>query len=254
MAYRIVKPSEQADGGFNGGEIVEKKPIGFPQDGGTIKPYSNLFYWAHGWSEKGSTIGLHPHQGFEILTFVLTGSMEHYDTGIDRWKKLDTGAVQIIRSGSGISHSEKVNRASSFFQIWFDPDLRKTINTPATYDDYPAGTFSWVNRNGHREMVYTSGGNPIEMTSEEVEIFRWEALSAGTHRMDTVNRTLSVFVLDGSVRINGHGAAGTAGGEDFIIVSDQAEWVFGAAAGTSLFIVKTPARPSYQNNSYFARS
>ena len=95
MAYRIVKRSEQADGGFNGGEIVEKKPIGFPQDGGIVKPYSNLFYWAHGWSEKGSTIGLHPHQGFEILSFVLTGSMEHYDTRIDSWKKLDTGAVQI---------------------------------------------------------------------------------------------------------------------------------------------------------------
>ena len=30
----IVKREDQADGNFNNGEILEKKPIGFPQDGG----------------------------------------------------------------------------------------------------------------------------------------------------------------------------------------------------------------------------
>ena len=40
----IVKREDQADGNFNNGEILEKKPIGFPQDGGSSKPYSNIFY------------------------------------------------------------------------------------------------------------------------------------------------------------------------------------------------------------------
>ena len=67
----IVKREYQADGNFNNGEILEKKPIGFPQDGGLSKPYSNIFYWAHAWTnEKKSTIGLHPHQGFEICSFI----------------------------------------------------------------------------------------------------------------------------------------------------------------------------------------
>ena len=40
---------------------------------------SNLFYWAHATATKDSTIGLHPHKGFEILTYVLKGKIRHYD-------------------------------------------------------------------------------------------------------------------------------------------------------------------------------
>ena len=42
MAIKIFKKDNQANGNFNGGEILEKKPIGFPQDGGILKPYSNF--------------------------------------------------------------------------------------------------------------------------------------------------------------------------------------------------------------------
>ena len=60
MSISIYKKENQADGNFNYGEILEKKPIGFPQDGGKLKPYSNLFYWAHAWTPgTKSTIGLH---------------------------------------------------------------------------------------------------------------------------------------------------------------------------------------------------
>ena len=50
MNLKIYNISEQAKGNFNNGEILENKPIGFPQDGGKLKPYSNLFYWAHAWT------------------------------------------------------------------------------------------------------------------------------------------------------------------------------------------------------------
>jgi hypothetical protein len=39
MAIDIYRRHEQADGQFNGGEILEKKPIGFPQDGGTLRTF-----------------------------------------------------------------------------------------------------------------------------------------------------------------------------------------------------------------------
>ena len=67
MSIEIYPISLQAKGNFNNGEILENKPIGFPSDGGKLKPYSNLFYWAHAWTNsKKSTIGLHPHRGFGI--------------------------------------------------------------------------------------------------------------------------------------------------------------------------------------------
>ena len=36
------------------------------------------------------------------------------------WKKLRAGDAQIIRSGGGISHSEKFHLGSHIFQIWMD--------------------------------------------------------------------------------------------------------------------------------------
>ena len=43
MGIIVYEKSDQASGSFNQGEILEKKPIGFPQDGGRLKPYSNIF-------------------------------------------------------------------------------------------------------------------------------------------------------------------------------------------------------------------
>ena len=43
MKVNFYPPSVQASGNFNFGEILEKKPIGFPQDVGLFNTYSNLF-------------------------------------------------------------------------------------------------------------------------------------------------------------------------------------------------------------------
>lgn len=142
MPITIYNKDEQVSGNFNNGEILEKKPIGFAQDGGKLKPYSNLFYWADAWTPNSkSTIGLHPHQGFEICSFVIKGSIRHYDTKQNKWIELNAGDAQIIRSGNGISHAEEILDNSEMFQIWFDPDISKTISKPATYNDYKSTSF-----------------------------------------------------------------------------------------------------------------
>ena len=69
MSVTLIPVEKQARGEFNNGAILENKPIGFPQDGGQLKPYSSLFYWAHAWTPgEKSLIGEHPHRGFEIMT------------------------------------------------------------------------------------------------------------------------------------------------------------------------------------------
>ena len=149
MAIKIYNKSEQGYGEFNGGAIVENKPIGFPQDGaGGSHPYSNLFYWAKADTENGSTIGEHPHQAFEILSFVLEGTIEHYDNHNDKWFPLGKGGVQVIKSGSGIYHSEKMNPVASMFQIWFNPDINVTMQHKAEYKDYKAEDFDELLRRG----------------------------------------------------------------------------------------------------------
>ena len=53
------------------------------------------------------------------MTFVLEGEIRHYDTIIEKWIDLKKDDIQLIQSGSGISHSEFMQKNSSIFQIWF---------------------------------------------------------------------------------------------------------------------------------------
>ncbi len=64
------------------GAFLENKPIPFPNRSGT-QAYSNLFYWAHLEAFETAEFSLHPHKGFEIMTFVFEGSLEHYDTALN---------------------------------------------------------------------------------------------------------------------------------------------------------------------------
>ena len=148
MSVKITTKENQAKGVFAGGAILENKPIGFPQDGGQQKPYSNLFYWANATTDVGGLIGEHPHKMFEIMSFVLEGEIEHYDSKLKGWKSLKAGDVQIIRSRGGISHAERLLENSRIFQIWFDPNIMLTQNKEASYSDYNANQFKVLEKGG----------------------------------------------------------------------------------------------------------
>jgi len=242
MSITIIPKEEQAHGAFDGGKILERKPIGFPQDGGKIKPYSTLFYWAYAWSEKGGLIGEHPHKGFEIMSFVLTGEIEHYDSKLQGWKKLQAGDVQIIRSGSGITHAEKINNAASIFQIWFDPNLHETLTKPASYNDYTGASFPVFEDKESKTKVMV-GGTQLTMDSnvgyiQEITFFTSE--KTFPLKEDSV---YSFFVLEGSLELNKQKMKTG----DYAIVKQESEMKFSAMEkNTRIFIVKTPLQPGFE--------
>lgn len=167
---KILTKEQQAKGSFDGGTIIENKPIGFPQDRGEQKPFSNLFYWANAWSDRGGLIGEHPHQLFEIMSFVIEGEIQHYDNKFNRWLSLKKGDVQIIRSGNGIRHAEKIMPGGRMFQIWFDPNVHVTYNKEASYNDYKSENMHYFEENGIKVKNYIGKGGPVEMDAEEVVI------------------------------------------------------------------------------------
>ena len=250
MSLLIVLKKDQAKGQFNGGAILEDKPIGFPQDGGDVKPYSNILYWAHAWTSEGSTIGEHPHRGFEIMSFILKGTIEHYDsknkdlpTGQAGWRKLNTGDVQIIRAGDGITHAEKMNAGSSMFQIWFDPDLNKTLSKPASYDDYASDMFPVSSENGITTKIYKGENAPIKMDTEGI-VIKEMSFPAKEHTLNLYQETVySVFLLDGTIEID---VPGKMEEGDFVIIREQDEFKFNSTTDSKLFIIESPLRPSYQ--------
>lgn len=239
---QIIPKDQQGSGAFNGGEIVENKPIGFPREQSLLRPYSNLFYWAHAKAVTDSTIGLHPHQGFEITSFVLKGEIRHYDTKLKEWRPLQAGDVQIIRAGNGISHSEWMGKGSEMFQIWFDPNLAKTLEQPASYDDYRAGDFP-VGQVDNAEITTLVGpGSPFQMDTPGVEVFRIRLQPGTFHRALDTDKIYSAYVLSGAVRLSGQSAVES----DFALIEGADSMDIETDQPADVFVIGSPRTPGYR--------
>lgn len=241
MSVKIISKDRQAYGAFNGGEIVENKPIGFPQEGGEIKPYSNLFYWAYAEAKKDSTIGLHPHQGFEIMSFVLNGSIRHFDTKLNEWRPLSAGDAQIIRAGNGISHAEHMEQDAVMFQIWVDPDLDKTLKQPASYNDYKSEDFPVSEFDGYKVKAYTGNGGPLKMDAPGIVIE--ELIFDGSFKKSLKeDKIYSIYVREGTLDINDSAAVK----DDFVIISDANQISIESEGKGLLFVIESPKEAGYK--------
>jgi hypothetical protein len=242
MPILIFSKEEQASGNFNDGEILEKKPIGFPQDKGELKPYSNLFYWADAWTPVSrSTIGLHPHQGFEICSFVIEGSIKHFDSQQNKWIELKKGDAQIIRSGNGISHAEEILDNSRMFQIWFDPNISKTITQSASYSDYKYASFPLLKKDNRTITTIKGRDSPFKMDSEEIEIYEIK-YDDGFHEINLDSeKVYSFFIKQGNL-LHEHKNLGKG---TFIKIEKESKLNFKASYDLELFEIRSPLKPSY---------
>jgi redox-sensitive bicupin YhaK (pirin superfamily) len=72
----------------------------------------------------GSGFDTHPHRDMEIVTWVLSGELEHKDSERNRGV-IYPGLAQRMSAGTGIWHSEMNNRGDAdvhFVQMWVLPD------------------------------------------------------------------------------------------------------------------------------------
>src|SRR5574343_1092488 len=84
----------------------------------------------------GMGFGTHGHRDMEILTFILSGELEHKDS-LGHGGVIRRGEVQRMSAGKGILHSEfnpSPTEETHLLQIWIEPAVH---GTRASYEQQP---------------------------------------------------------------------------------------------------------------------
>ncbi|WP_036717844.1 pirin family protein [Paenibacillus harenae] len=219
---QIIKPKDQAIGEFDSGKITEQKPIGFSGEGSQINRLGPLFYWAWGKASGPAGIDAHPHKGFEIFTYILSGEVFHEDS-LGTESVVGTGGVQLMQTGSGMWHAEGMNGPGEGLQIWLEPYLDDAFKRPPHYSKYAHEDFPAVHDKGVTVKTILGTGSPMHLVTDaymyDVNI---TAGATHTHALSS-NRTLAGLAIRGKGGVIGRSETAFENKDFFIIQSEDSE-------------------------------
>jgi redox-sensitive bicupin YhaK (pirin superfamily) len=149
----------------------------------------------------------HPHRGFETVTYVIDGAVEHQDT-LGNHGHLGPGTVQWMTAGHGIIHSEMPRGHDNLlwgFQLWVNLPARLKHTRPR-YQDMPASQIPEVSLGDGRARVVAGKFRNVEgpVTGIAVDpLFLDIAMPGGgalRESMPAEHRAFA-YVIAGSIRL-----------------------------------------------------
>jgi quercetin 2,3-dioxygenase len=164
----------------------------------------------------GEAIGApdHPHRGFETVTYVLEGEMEHEDSAGHRGR-LGAGDVQWMTAGRGIVHSEMPSRAMRQrggrmhgFQIWVNLPARDKLTAPR-YQEIPRAAIPEAATPDGRAVVHVIAGEALGAeavieTRTPIGYLHWIfSPGASVDVPVPADHAAYVYVFEGAVRVAG---------------------------------------------------
>jgi redox-sensitive bicupin YhaK (pirin superfamily) len=175
MARRSVMATVDAHRQTEGAGFVVRRPFPTPRLA-QVDPFLLLDEMGPVDLAPGEGVGApdHPHRGFETVTYMLEGAVEHEDSA-GHAGRIGPGAVQWMTAGAGVVHSEMPARElmtdggrSHGFQLWVNLPAVDKMATPR-YQEFLAAEIPEVERGGVTVRVIAGawGGarGPVETHS-----------------------------------------------------------------------------------------
>jgi quercetin 2,3-dioxygenase len=125
----------------------------------------------------GRGFGMHPHENMEIITYVLSGALEHKDS-LGTGEVIRPGDGQRMSAGTGILHSEfnpSPTDPVHLLQIWIFPDKDKMGIEPS-YEQRP---FPDAEKRGQWRLIASPTGEQGSVTIQADASLRVTKLAPG---------------------------------------------------------------------------
>lgn len=149
----------------------------------------------------GGGFGAHPHRDMEILSYVLSGALEHRDS-LGTGSIIRAGDVQHMRAGTGVVHSEFNPSATEpvhFLQIWIVPGARglAPVYTQRTIDPAQAD-------GGFVLLASEDGRDGSIALQQDVRLSVTRLSNGAVRRLDVrPGRSVWLHVARGTLAVNG---------------------------------------------------
>jgi quercetin 2,3-dioxygenase len=149
----------------------------------------------------GQGFGAHGHRDMEIISYVLSGALEHKDS-MGNGSVLRPGYVQRMSAGKGVTHSEFNHSPDDlvhFLQIWIEP------NVTGISPGYEETKFDDATKRGKLMLIASPDGRDGSVTIHQ-DAYVYASLLDGAEKVTHTSaqgRKAYVHVVRGSVDVNG---------------------------------------------------
>jgi len=179
----------------------------------------------------GQGFGTHGHRDMEIVTYILSGALQHKDS-LGNGDVIRRGEVQRMSAGKGIMHSEfnpLPDQETHLLQIWIEPAQR---GGAASYEQQPLAV---DDMRGHWHLVASPDGAEGSTTIGQ-DARLWASVLAAGEQLDyalAAGRLAYVHLVRGSLKLNGQSMAAGDGAK--IASETSLQFVAGEEAEILLF-------------------
>jgi redox-sensitive bicupin YhaK (pirin superfamily) len=167
--------------------------------------YSNLRVINEDRVAPGRGFATHGHKDMEIVTYILSGALEHKDS-MGNGSVIRPGDVQRMSAGTGVRHSEfnpSQDTPVHLLQVWLLPSRQGVV------PGYAQKHFPEASRRGRLCLIMSPDGRDGSIDSHQDALVYATLLDAGeTVRLDMApGRRAYVHVARGEVQLNGRDLA-----------------------------------------------